>query len=384
MNLYVSLFVLLFSVSSCKKVEKVDLATLQLNESIQTLYHPSDTVLIGVETMEYAYDLILEVHNPGKYSYDGIDLQDNRVLFLIHAESLKTDSITRFGGAHYDMAALTENNTLQDNLTKYKADSSIYGVRIEMKSPELKTALLSKIESKYGKGTKNPNTDNGQYWNIKTENKFIFYAPDYDRLIILNNTNLSKTCYWDSFNGMIDLGGCAQEQYLQSLVRNATKPEDVKNKPQLTIDKDWNINGLALGTSTEEDIERIPLHGSFERLEEYDGASAALKQIYYQDKYHDIYFFLSPSKTNPENPKENILQGYSVTDFKKVDITFDGSLKPGTKWDDAIKLFDPKKILNYQDLKIANYLEIDHGRYKITMTFDENKEFSAIYCTEKE
>ncbi|TDQ79337.1 hypothetical protein [Sphingobacterium yanglingense] len=383
MNLYLSLFVLLFAVSSCKKIEKVDLATLALNEPIHNVYNTNDTVLIGVETIEYPYDLIVEVINPGKYSYGDIDLKGSRVLFLINAESLKTDSITRFGGAHYDMSALSESNKLQDNLTKYKADTNVYGVRIEMKSPELKTALLNKLESKYGKGTKNPNTDNGQYWNIKAENKLIFFASDYDRLIIINNTNLSKTCYWDSFNGMIDLGGCDQDKYLQSLVRNATKPEDVKNKPQLTIDKDWNISNLVIGKSTEEDIKRFPSYSSFERLEEYDGASAALKQVYYQDKYHDIYFFFSPNKTNPENHKENILQGYSITDFKKVEISFDGPLKPGTKWEDAIKMFDSKRILNYQDLKISNYLEIDHGPYKITLTFDENKQFSAIYFTDK-
>ena len=384
MNLYISLFVILLTACSCTKVEKVDLSTLKLDEPIQAVYSTNDTALIGVETIEYPYDLILDIQSPGKYSYDGIELGENRVLFLIHAESLKTDSITRFGGAHYDMAALTKSNTLQDNLTKYKADSSIYGVRIEMESQELKAALLDKIESKYGKGTKNPNTENGQYWNIENEDKFIFFAPDYDRLIILNNTHLSKSCYWDSFNGMIDLGGCDQEKYLQSLVKNATKPEDVQNKPQLTIDKDWNINGLVMGKSTEEDFERSPLHSSFERMEEYDGASATLKQIYYQDKYHDIYFFLSPSKTNPENHKENILQGYSITDFKKVNISFDSQLKPSIKWEDAIKLFDPKKILNYQDLKISNYLEIDHAPYKIMLTFDENKQFSAIYFTKIE
>lgn len=384
MKISLCLAVIIALVSSCKKVEKVDLSSLKLNESIGPLYDKGDTVLIGVETMEYPYALILEVHSPGKYSYDGIDLAQNRVLFLINAESLKTDSITRFGGAHYDMAMLSEENTLSQNLTKYRADTTIYGVRIEMKSPALKSSILNKIESRYGKGTKNPNTDHGLYWDIKAENKLIFFAPDYDRLIILNNTHLSKTCYWDSFNGMIDLGGCDQDNYLQSLVKNATKPEDIKNKPRITIREDWGINGIIVGTSTEEDLEQSPLYSYFERMEEYDGATAALKQIYYQDKYHDIYFFISASKTDPKNHKENIIQGYSVTDFKKVDISFDGQLKPGIKWDDAIKLFDPKKILNYPDLKISNYLEIDHAPYKITLTFDENKQFSSMYFTKIE
>jgi hypothetical protein len=29
---------------------------------------------------------------------------------------------------------------------------------------------------------------------------------DYGRLIILNNTNFSKTYYWDSMTGIIDFG----------------------------------------------------------------------------------------------------------------------------------------------------------------------------------
>ncbi|SKB84136.1 hypothetical protein SAMN05660841_02629 [Sphingobacterium nematocida] len=385
MNLYVSFIILLFALCSCEKPEKVDLSTFKLNESIYGLYNATDTALIGVETIEYPYDLILEIKNPGKYSYEGIDLGQNRVLFLINSESLKTDSITRFGGAHYDMSVIaSDRKPLQEKLMSYRADTTIYGVRIEMESEELQSTLLSKLETKYGKGTKNPNTDNGLYWNIKADNKFIFFAPDYHRLIILNNTHLSKTCYWDSFNGMIDMGGCDQEKYLQSLVRNATKPEDVKNKPQIKIDKNWNINGLVVGTSTEEDFTKSTLHTGSERMEEYDGTTAAPKEIYYQNKYHDIFFFFSPSKSNPENLKENSLQGYSISDFKKVNVTFDNQLKPGIKRADAIKLFDQTKILNYQDLKISNFLEIDHAPYKITLTFDEKDQISGIFFTKKE
>lgn len=51
---------------------------------------------------------------------------------------------------------------------------------------------------------------------------------------------------------------------------------------------------------------------------------------------------------------------------------------------DAIKVFDQTKILNYQDLKISNYLEIDHAPYKITLTFDEKDQISGIFFTKKE
>lgn len=366
-------------VSSCEVPKKIDLSSLKLNEPVHELYNVRDTVLIGIETIEYPYGLIVDVEGSDNYTYEGIDLEENRVMFLINAEVLKTDSITRFGGAHYDMVAITGDTVLNQTLSKYKADQRIYGVRMEMKSPELKSALLHKIQSKYGEGTKNPNTENGLYWNIGNENKLIFFAPDYDRLIILNNTHLSKTCYWDSFNGMIDLGGCDQEKYLQSLIKNSTKPEDVKNKPRLTIDQNWSINNLVIGKSTEEELMQSKFSNSLELTEEYDGATRSLNEISYQDKYHDVYFFLSPSKTDSEDQKNNIIQGYSVTDFKKVDISFDNHLKPGMKMEDVIKLFDPKQIMNYQDLKISNYLEIDKAPYKITLTFDENNLLSAIF-----
>ena len=66
-----------------------------------------------------------------------------------------------------------------------------------------------------GKSTKNPNSNNGMYWDLKKENKFVLFAPDYSYLIIVNKTTVSKTCYYDGFNGIIDFGGCDKEQYMK-------------------------------------------------------------------------------------------------------------------------------------------------------------------------
>lgn len=118
---------------------------------------------------------------------------------------------------HLRISSFKTKEELTQELSKLNADSVIYGYRIELNTPELKAQLLKELIKLYGKGIKNPNTDNGLYWNLPKENKYIFFAPDYDRLIVLNNKKLSKTCYWDNVNGLIDFGGCDREKYIEEL-----------------------------------------------------------------------------------------------------------------------------------------------------------------------
>ncbi|HSD09122.1 hypothetical protein [Flavobacterium sp.] len=363
---------------SCKGQDKTDLSKLKLNELIENVIDFNDEVLIGIETVEYPFCLLLEIENSGKYNFDGINLEGQNVIFQISSEKLKTDSITRFGGGHVDLQPLKNVKELNETLKKQDAENKIYGVRIEMKTQSLKTEILKKLEAKYGKGVKNPNTDNGLYWSIKKEHKFIFYAPDYERLIILNNINLSKTCYWDTFNGLIDFGGCNNEKYTQELVKNSTKPEDVKNKPILIIDKNWNINGLILGKTNEFDFVKSKINTKFEKMLAED-SDLNLLEVIYRDEYHDLYFNFASKGKNAENQRDNILKSYSFQNFKKVEISFENGLKAGMKYEDVIKLFDKNDILNYADLKISNYIEIKNTPYKVTLYFDEEKLFSGIY-----
>jgi hypothetical protein len=365
-------------VVSCNSQEKTDLAKLNLNETIEKVIDFNDKLYIGVETVEYPFCLLIEASHSEKYSFEGIPLKEQKVFFQINAEKLKTDSITRFGGGHIDFRPLKNATVLKETLKEFKAEDKIYGFRIQMKTQSYKTEILKKLQARYGKGIKNPNTDHGLYWNIKNENKFIFFAPDYDRLIILNNVNLSKTCYWDTFNGLIDFGGCDNEKYTQELTKNATKPEDVSDKPIIKIDRNWDINGLSLGKSSEEDFVKSGTNKNFERMEKIDSNSTLLELIY-QNDYHDFYFYLSASKKNPQNQKENIIKGYSISNFKKVKISFENGLKEGMKYEDVIKLFDKNLILNYADLKFSNYVEIKNTPYKVTLNFDENKSFSGMY-----
>ncbi|MNK06440.1 hypothetical protein D3C87_243380 [compost metagenome] len=364
---------------SCTKKEKIDLAKSNLNEPIANMIRYDDDLSIGVETVEYPFSLLLEVEKSENYSFDGIDLKGQRVIFQIGSEKLKTDSITRFGGGHIDLKPVKNESDLNGVLKNYSAENKIYGVRIEMTTPEIKAEILKKIEAKYGKGNKNPNTDNGLYWNIKKENKYIFFAPDYKRLIIVNNSNLSKTCYWDIMNGMIDFGGCDNEKYMAELVKNSTKPEDVKNKPAIKIDKNWNINGLILGKTNEEEFAKSATNKSFERLSEFDGSTGKVSQIMYQDKYHDFYFYFSANKVDSENQKGNLVNGYAINDFRKVNISFENSLKVGQKFADVVKLFDKASIKNFDDLKFSNYIEIKNQVYTATLNFDENMLFSGMY-----
>lgn len=373
------LLAILSFMMSCNDQEKTDLSNLNLIEPIENVITFNDKLLIGVETVEYPYCLLLQVEKSEKYSFEGIDLKGQKIIFQINAERLKTDSISRFGGAHIDLNPINNEKELKNSLRNFDAENKVYGVRIEMKNPDLKSDILNKIESKYGKGIKNPNTDNGLYWNVKKENKFIFFAPDYDRLIVLNNSNLSKSCYWDTFNGLIDFGDCDHEKYTQELVKNATEPKDVTDKPILKIDKNWDVNNLIIGTSTEEDLVKSVTNKNFDRMEEIDGSTGDVNQIIYRNDYHDVYFYLSTDKITPENQKENIIKGYAINNFEKVEISFENGLKAGMKFQDVVKLLDKKLIIDYEDLKYANYIEIKNGLYIVTLNFDGKMLFSGMF-----
>lgn len=367
---------------SCNGQEKTDLSKLNLNEPIKKIINFEDKLLVGVETVEYPFCLLLEVEKSKKYNFDGIDLTGQKIIFQINSEKLKTDSITRFGGGHIDLKTLKNDKELNNALGEFNAENKIYGVRIEMKNSTLKSEILKKIQLKYGKGIKNPNTDNGLYWNIKKENKYIFFAPNYDRLIILNNANLSKSCYWDTFNGLIDFGGCDNEKYTQELIKNSTKPENIKDKPLIRVDKNWNINSLIINKSRESDFVKSETNKNFKRMLTTD-ADLNVLSLSYDNNNNDTYLYFKTSGKNADNQANNFFVGYNISDLKKNEVTFENGLKPEMKYEDVIKLFDKNQILNYADLKISNYIEIKNSPYKVTLNFDGDHKFSGFYMNIK-
>lgn len=364
---------------SCRGQDKRDLSKLRLNESIESMVDFGDAKTIGVETVEYPYCLLIEVNDGKHYTFDGIDLTGQKVFFQIDSELLKTDSLTKQGGGHIDVEPFKDKAALDAILKKYKAANTFYGIRIEMKTGNLKKQLLAKLESKYGKGTKNPNTDNGLYWNVKKEQRFIFFAPDYDRLIVLNNTNLSKTCYWDIMNGTIDFGGCNMDAYTKELLKNTPSKKEVTDKPTVKIDKDWNLNKFVLGKTTEQDFISSSTNRNFERVMVINGSTASDREISYNNEDKTIYFYFSAGQGNGKNATTNLLKGYNLQDFKRVAISFENGLRPGIPYKEAIRLFNKTDIKNYEDLKISNYIEIKNGNYTVTLNFDGDYLFSGIY-----
>lgn len=381
-NLIIIPICLLALLISCKKQEKVeivDLMKLKLNEKIENIIDFNDSIYIGVETLEYPFCLLAEIDNSTKYTFDGIDLKKQTVYFQINSDLLKTDSITKSGGGHIDFVPLKKKEQLTALFKKYKADDYLYGFRIEMKTSEFKNEILKKLENKYGKGTKNPNTDNGLYWNLKKQRIYIFYSPDYDRVTILNNTKLSKTCYWDTFNGLIDFGGCSNENYFKELLINSTKPENMKNKPVLTIHNDWSINDITIGKSNENDFTKSKTSKNFERNIVIQGSTGDINELTYDNDYNNFYFFFDVTKKNNENPKYNIVKAYSITDFKRVEISFENGLKPFSTKEAIVAKMNKDQIENYDGLKFSNYIEIKNASVKIKLMFDDKNEFSSMY-----
>jgi hypothetical protein len=370
------LFIISLIFTSCNS--QTDLMKLKLDEKIESIVDFNNRNLIGVETVEYPFCLLLEIDDSKKYNFDGIDLEKQRVYFQVSSELLKTDSITKQGGAHIDLQQFKDEKELTAILKKFKSVNNIYGFRIEMKTANFKKEILKKIESKYGKGIKNPNTDNGLYWDLKKQNRYIFYAPDYDRLIVLNNTSLSKTCYWDVFNGLIDFGGCDNESYTKELMSNTKKLKEIKNRPVITIDKGWNINEFIIGKSDETIFVKSNLNHNLEKTlwSEND-----ISEIIY--KNDDLTLYFTANKNEPDNLRSNIIKGYFISDFKNLDLTFDNGLKIHSTKDEVLKIIDKHQIENYNDLKFSNYIEIKNKNYKINLMFDENKLFSSIYLVKK-
>ncbi|ASK29057.1 hypothetical protein CEY12_02570 [Chryseobacterium sp. T16E-39] len=380
---YISSIFFSFLMIACNGQEKIDLAKLNLNEPIENIIDFKDKNTLEVNTVEYPFCLLTEGQDSGKFTFDGIDLKGQKIFFQINSERLKTDSITKFGGGHFDMQGFKNKTELTRILKDYKADPTIYGFRMEMKTPNLKKEVLKKLENKYGKGIKNPNTDHGFYWNLKKENKYIFYAPDYDRLIVLNNTNLSKKCYWDSMNGLIDFGGCDNEAYTKDLTKNRTDSKDIKNKPVLTIDKNWNISGLTLGTSSEADFVKSSLNKNFERMITTN-PKGEIQELMQQNTYNNFHFYFTPGKNGENDPKNNILKGYAINDFDAVELSFENQLKKGMKGADVVKVLGGNNIEGDPALRNSNYLEIKNATYKINLIFDDNKLFSSMYVLKKE
>jgi hypothetical protein len=204
---------------ACQSKPPVDLAKLALNEKIENVIDFGDTNRMGIETMELPVAMMLESEGSNHYTFNGIVLEKARIMFQVKSDKIRTDEAFHQGSAMINSVILKSQDSLKSYLKYYGADSNIYGFRLHLNTDDIKSKIKNELIKLYGTGTKNPNTDNGLYWDIKKENKFVLFAPDYDRLIIINNSNLSKSCYWDNMNGFIDFGGCDTNDYNLNLLK---------------------------------------------------------------------------------------------------------------------------------------------------------------------
>lgn len=204
---------------SCNAQERTDLSKLNLNEPVESLISETSRKSIGKDNIEYPFAILVEDTDTSKFTFSAITI--NRVYFLL-ATKVNIDSVFKLGGGQFEGRIFKSKKQLINNLNELKKQnisSEIFGFRAEIKDAESKIKIKNQLTRMYGNGTKNPNTDNGLYWDIKNENKYIFFAPDYDRLIVLNSRNLSKTCYWDNQNGMIAFGSenCEIDTYIKEM-----------------------------------------------------------------------------------------------------------------------------------------------------------------------
>jgi hypothetical protein len=211
-------FLTVVLLQSCR-TQSLDLVKLKLNQKAEDVINFKEKNRIGFETVSIPFDLIIETVNTSAFSFGSVKLENANIYFQIYSDKARRDTALHDGMGHYNVTPFKTIPEMKTVFKQYDADSTIYGYQVEIKNDKIKSSILKEIVKLYGSGTKNPNTDNGLFWNVKSEKKYIFFAPDYDRLIVLNNTKLSKTCYWDSMNGVIDFGGCDKETYLQGLTK---------------------------------------------------------------------------------------------------------------------------------------------------------------------
>jgi hypothetical protein len=216
MKKYLLLVLLPFYIC-CNTQVKTDLAKLNLNEAIDSVINYGDKKTIGLETLEYPFSLLVEVRKSNQYIFNSIELKDQNIFFLINYPKINTDSNSNSGHGSLSIESFSKKEQLKNILAQYKAGNAIFGYRLVIETKTLKDKILNQLVNLYGPGTKNPNIENGLYWNLKSQNKWVFFAPDYDRLVMINNTHLSKTCYWDNINGTIDFGGCDKEKYFEDM-----------------------------------------------------------------------------------------------------------------------------------------------------------------------
>ncbi|UOE50833.1 hypothetical protein MTO98_07055 [Mucilaginibacter sp. SMC90] len=202
---------------ACNEKQRVDLAQLTFTEKASDVINYDDRYAGGVNNVDAPYSFALQASHSSSFSFNGLKIDSAEIIFQLRSDKIRTDTSLYQGTATVNQEHVANAPELRKLYVKFQSDSVIYAYRLGLKTKTLQSAVLKELIKLYGPGTKNPNTDNGLYWNVKARHLFVFYAPDYHWLIVANNTHLYKNCFWDSSTGNIDFGGCDIKAYQKFL-----------------------------------------------------------------------------------------------------------------------------------------------------------------------
>lgn len=202
---------------SCKEKLRVDLAKLTFTEKASDIINYNDKYAGGVNTVNAPFSFALQAVRSSSFAFNGLKIDSADIIFQLRSDKIRTDTSLYQGGAIVNQEHINDRTELKNVIAKFQSDSVIYAYRLGLKTKQVQSAILKELIKLYGPGIKNPNTDNGFYWDVKSLHRFVFYAPDYRWLIVADNTHLYKNCFWDSATGNIDFGGCDIKQYQKFL-----------------------------------------------------------------------------------------------------------------------------------------------------------------------
>jgi hypothetical protein len=217
-NISISFALLCLLLLSCKEKARVDLAKLTFKEKAENVINYDDKYFGGVNTIDAPLAFGLQASKSSSFAFNGLKIDSAYITFLLRSDKIRKDTTLYQGGATADQGAVTNRADLHVLLKRFQADSVIYGYRLGIKTEALQSAVLKELIKLYGPGTKTLDTDHGLHWNLKAQHRFVFYAPDYRGLLVIDNTHLSKACFWDPTTGNVDFGGCDIAQYKSNLL----------------------------------------------------------------------------------------------------------------------------------------------------------------------
>ena len=218
-NISISFALLCLLLFSCKEKVRVDLSKLTFTEKAENVINYDDKYFGGVNTIDAPLAFALQATRSSSFTFNGLKIDSAHITFLLRSDKIRKDTTLYQDGATADQEAVTNPADLQKLLKKFQADSVIYGYRLGIKTEALQSAVLKELIKLYGPGTKTHDTDHGLHWNLKAQHRFVFYAPDYRDLLVIDNTHLSKDCFWDPTTGNVDFGGCKIVEYKSNLLK---------------------------------------------------------------------------------------------------------------------------------------------------------------------